>query len=129
MSIFTQKTVKKVIKNILENSCYELDYSEYNKNCAILEFTDNEKSNNILFKIFYDSKGTIEVENFYFLEKNIFSKKDLEWLEKYNIVNWRVRKTKLEFESKIKNGLKMGKSNEIEDSLDRFITDILEKYL
>lgn len=129
MSIFTQKTVKKVIKNILENSCYELDYSEYNKNCAILEFTDNEKSNNILFKFFYDSKGTIEVENFYFLEKNIFSKKDLEWLEKYNIVNWRVRKTKLEFESKIKNGLKMGKSNEIEDSLDRFITDILEKYL
>lgn len=129
MSIFTQKTVKKVIKNILENSCYELDYSEYNKNCAILEFTDNEKSNNILFKIFYDSKGTIEVENFYFLEKNIFSKKDLEWLEKYNIVNWRVRKTKLEFESKIKNGLKIGKSNEIEDSLDRFITDILEKYL
>lgn len=129
MSIFTQKTVKEVIKNILENSCYELDYSEYNKNCAILEFTDNEKSNNILFKIFYDSKGTIEVENFYFLEKNIFSKKDLEWLEKYNIVNWRVRKTKLEFESKIKNGLKMEKSNEIEDSLDRFITDILEKYL
>lgn len=129
MSIFTQKTVKEVIKNILENSCYELDYSEYNKNCAILEFTDNEKSNNILFKIFYDSKGTIEVENFYFLEKNIFSKKDLEWLEKYNIVNWRVCKTKLEFESKIKNGLKMEKSNEIEDSLDRFITDILEKYL
>lgn len=127
--MFTQKTVKEVIKNILENSCYELDYSEYNKNCAILEFTNNEKSNNIQFKIFYDSEGTIEVESFYFLEKNTFNKKDVEWLENYNVVNWRVRKTKLEFESKIKNGLKMEKSNEIEDSLDRFITDILEKYL
>ena len=129
MSIFTQKMVKEVIKNILENGCYELDYSEYDKNCAILEFTNEENSNNIQFKIFYDSDGTIEVENFYFLEKNIFSKKDLEWLEKYNIVNWRVRKTKLEFEAKIKNGLEIVKSNEIEDSLDRFITDILEKYL
>lgn len=129
MSIFTQKTVKEVIKNILENSCYELDYSEYDKNCAILEFTNEENSNNIQFKIFYDSDGTIEVENFYFLEKNMFNKYDLEWLEKYNIVNWRVRKTKLEFEAKIKNGLEIVKSNEIEDSLDRFITDILEKFL
>ena len=129
MSIFTQKTVKELIKNILENSCYELDYSEYDKNCAILEFTNEENSNNIQFKIFYDSDGTIEVENFYFLEKNMFNKYDLEWLEKYNIVNWRVRKTKLEFEAKIKNGLEIVKSNEIEDSLDRFITDILEKFL
>ena len=119
--------VEEITKN-LENS-YELDYSEYNKNCAILEFTNNEKSNNIQFKIFYDSDSTIEVENFYFLEKNMFNKEDLEWLENYNIVNWRCRKTKLEFEAKIKNGLEIEISNEIEDSLIRFITDILEKYL
>lgn len=67
--MFTQKMVEEITKNILGNSCYELDYSEYNKNCAILEFTNNKKSNNIQFKIFYDSEGTIEVESFYFLEK------------------------------------------------------------
>ena len=127
--MFTQKMVEEITKNILGNSCYELDYSEYNKNCAILEFTNNEKSNNIQFKIFYDSEGTIEVESFYFLEKNTFNKKDVEWLENYNVVNWRCRKTKLEFEAKIKYGLEIEISDEIEDSLVRFLMDILEKYL
>lgn len=63
------------------------------------------------------------------LKKNTFNKKDVEWLENYNVVNWRCRKTKLEFEAKIKYGLEIEISDEIEDSLVRFIMDILEKYL